>query len=169
MDNPTNLRDSKAIEKIKELATAIDICLFCTNITIDQGETTRPMSTQNVDDEGNLWFFSDKNSGKNKEIENDSTVRLYYSHPSKSSYMVLNGTAEIQFDKNKVSEIWSPMVNAWFPDGKEDSNISLIKVTPKNAYYWDIEGNQMINFFKMIASAATGKMLIDATEGSLNL
>ena len=169
MENQTNLRNQEAIDKVKQLAKDIDICLFCTNIKVDEGESARPMSTQDADEEGNLWFFSDKNSIKNKEIENDKNVRLYYSHPSKSSYMVLNGEAEIIFDRQKVDEILSPLVKTWFKEGKDDPNISLIKVTPKNAYYWDVEGNQMINFFKMIASVATGTTLVDAKEGTIKL
>ena len=169
MENQTNLRNQEAIDKVKQLAKDIDICLFCTNIKVDEGESARPMSTQDADEEGNLWFFSDKNSIKNKEIENDKNVRLYYSHPSKSSYMVLNGEAEIIFDRQKVDEIWSPLVKTWFKEGKDDPNISLIKVTPKNAYYWDVEGDQMINFFKMLASVATGTTLVDAKEGTINL
>jgi acetylornithine/succinyldiaminopimelate/putrescine aminotransferase len=42
-------------------------------------------------------------------------------------------------------------------------------VKPSSAYYWDTEGNKMINFFKMIASAATGKDLIDGKEGNLSV
>lgn len=169
MENQTNLKNQEAIDKVKQLAKEIDICLFCTNIKVDQGESTRPMRTQDADEDGNLWFFSDKNSIKNKEIENDKSIRLYYSHPSKSSYMVLNGEAEIIFDRQKIDEIWSPLVKTWFKEGKDDPNISLIKVTPKNAYYWDVEGNQMINFFKMIASVATGTTLVDAKEGTIKL
>lgn len=169
MENQTNLKNQETIDKVISLAKEIDICLFSTNVAVDQGESTRPMSTQDADEEGNLWFFSDKNSEKNSEIENDKNVRLYYSHPSKSSYMVLNGEAEIIFDKQKVEEIWSPLVKTWFKEGKDDPNISLIKVTPKNAYYWDVEGNQMINFFKMLASVATGTTLVDAKEGTIKL
>ena len=169
MENQINLENQLAIDKIRQLGKEIDICLFSTNIKFDQGESTRPMSTQDIDDEGNLWFYSDINSLKNIEIEKDKSVRLYYSHPGKSSYMVLNGNAEIVHDKHKIEELWSPAVKVWFQEGKEDPTISLIKVTPKNAYYWDVEGNQMINFFKMIASVATGSLLIDAKEGTLKI
>lgn len=164
-----NLENQEGIYKIKELATEIDICLFCTNINVDQGNSTRPMSTQGVDEDGTLWFFSDKNSIKNKEIASDKNVRLYYSHPSKNSYMVLNGKAEIVVDKEKVEELWSPLVKTWFKEGKDDLNITLLKVTPTNAYYWDVEGNQMINFFKMITSVVTGTTLVDAKQGNINM
>ena len=163
-----NLSNQEGIDKIKELAKSIDMCLFCTNLKEGEGESTRPMSTQGIDDDGTLWFFSDKNSLKNDEIKKDKSTRLYYSDPSKSSFMVLNGDAEIVFDKEKTEALWSPHVKAWF-DGKDDPNLSLLKVTPKSAYYWDVEGNKMINFFKYLASIATGAKLIDAKEGNIKV
>ncbi len=57
MNNETNLQGKEAIDKVKKLVKEIDICLFCTSLKTNDGSTTRPMSTQDVDDEGNLWFF----------------------------------------------------------------------------------------------------------------
>ena len=70
----TNLAAGEGIEKMKELAEGIDICLFCTNLKTGDGATTRPMSVQEVDEDGNLWFFSDINSDKNREIVKDKRV-----------------------------------------------------------------------------------------------
>ena len=83
--------------------------------------------------------------------------------------MILNGAAEISFDKDKIKQYWSPLAKTWFKEGIDDPNISLIKVNTKSAYYWDVEGNQMINFFKMIASVATGTNLVDAKAGNLEV
>jgi len=168
MDNQVNLERQGAIEKLRELAKDIDLCLFCTNLAQQDGATTRPMSTQQVDDNGDIWFFSAKDSDKNREIEADSKVQLYYAHPGKSSYMVVNGEASISTDKNKIEELWSPLAKAWFKEGKDDPSISLIRVSNINAYYWDTKGNRMVNFVKMLASAATGKTLVDAQEGALH-
>ena len=167
MDNKINLEQQQAVKKLRELAKDIDMCLFCTNLKRDDGATCRPMSTQEVDDNGDIWFFSGKDSDKNREIAADKKVQLFYSHPGKNSYMVVNGEASISTDKTKIDELWSPLVKAWFTEGKEDPNISLIRITNINAYYWDTKGNRMINFFKMVASAATGKTLVDAEEGAL--
>ena len=169
MSNPVNLQQQDAIKKLKELAEDINICLFCSNLKTDDGATCRPMGTQHVDDNGDIWFFSPKDSDKNKEIQEDDHVQLFYSHPGKSSYMVVNGTAAVSYDKQKIADLWTPLVKTWFKGGKDDPNISLIRVSNVNAYYWDTTGNKMINFFKMVASVATGKTLIDAEEGALNV
>jgi len=89
------------------------------------------MATQEVDEEGNIWFMSDRSSDKNKEIDKDNKVQLFYSHTGNYEYLSIFGRAEIVNDRSKIEELWSPMAKTWFKEGKEDPNISLIKVTPK--------------------------------------
>jgi general stress protein 26 len=169
MENATNLKEHEGIEKLKELVDDIKICLFCTNLQGNDGEMCRPMAAQEVDNEGNIWFFSGIDSDKNKDIKDDKHVQLFFSDPSKSSYLVVNGEAEIVLDRNKVEQYWSPLVKTWFKEGKDDPNISLLKVSPKNTYYWDVNGNRMINFFKMVASVATGTNLVSSEQGTITV
>lgn len=169
MSNPVNLAQQDAIKKLKDLVNDIDMCLFCTNLKTGDGSTCRPMSTAQVDNNGDIWFMSPKDSDKNREIAIDSKVQLFYSHPGKSSYLVVNGNASLQYDKKKIEELWSPLDKTWFKEGKDDPNISLIRVSDINAHYWDTTGNRMVNFFKMVASVATGKTLVNAEEGALQV
>ncbi len=169
MDNVKDLNHNDAIEKLKELVTEINICLFCTNLKTDDGSTCRPMSAIKVCDQGNIWFFSEMSSDKNKEIAQNENVQLFFSSPSKSSYLVVNGKAEIIVDKTKIEELWTPLAKIWFKGGKDDPAISIIKVKPTNCYYWDTDGNRMINFLKMIVSVATGSNLVISKEGALTV
>ena len=169
MNTTENLNNKEAIDKLKSLVDDITICLFCTDLKTDDGSTCRPMSAIKVCDQGNIWFFSEKDSDKNKAIASDKNVQLFFSHPAKGSYLVVNGEAEIILDKTKIEELWTPVAKIWFKEGKDDPTISIIKVKPSNAYYWDTDGNQMINFFKMIASVATGKNLVTGNEGAITL
>jgi general stress protein 26 len=169
METITNFHSKEAVEKLKQLVGEINICLFCTNLTVDDGATCRPMGAQKVDEDGNIWFFSEVNSDKNNEIKQDKKVQLFFAHPGKNSYVVVNGEAEIIFDKNKTEELWSPLLKTWFKEGKDDPSISILKVNTTNAYYWDTNGNKMINFLKMVASAATGATLQIGKEGALKI
>jgi len=169
MSTIENLNNKEAIDKLKTLVDDIIICLFCTDLKTDDGSTCRPMSAIEVCDQGNIWFFSEKDSDKNKAIASDKNVQLFFSHPGKGSYLVVNGEAQIILDKTKVEELWTPVAKIWFKEGKDDPNISIIKVTPTTAYYWDTDGNRMINFIKMVASVVTGKNFVDGEEGSITL
>lgn len=167
MSNKEYLQQAQAIGKLKELTQEIDICLFCSGNGMVEDADCRPMSTAAVDDEGNLWFLSDKDSQKNKEVEKNPRVKLFYSHPGKSSFLVVSGDAEISYDKELIAKFWNPLDATWFKGGKDDPSISLIKVRPDNAHFWDTKGNRMINFLKMAASVVTGKTLVEGEEGSL--
>jgi general stress protein 26 len=73
-------------------------------------------------------------------------------------------------DKKQIQDKWSPIVKAWFPDGVDDPNLSLLKVIPKECYYWDSETGKMVQFAKMIVAAVAGTPKIaESAEGTLKL
>ncbi|MFV8370364.1 pyridoxamine 5'-phosphate oxidase family protein [Flavobacterium sp. LB2R40] len=169
MSTTTSKHTSEGIEKLKTLVKEINTCLFCTNLKTNDGATTRPMSAVKVCEEGNIWFFSEKDSDKNKEIEQDAVVQLFFAHPGIGSYMVVNGEAKINTERENIDKLWTPVVNIWFQEGKSDPNVSLIKVIPSSAYYWDTDDSKMINFLKMAASVVTGANLLNNNEGEINI
>lgn len=169
MSTTENLNNEQGIEKLKNLVSEIMVCLFCTDLKIDDGATCRPMSAIKVCDQGNIWFFSKKDSDKNNTIEKDKNVQLFFSHPAKGSYLVVNGEAEILLDRKIIDDLWSPVAKIWFKDGKDDPTISVIKVKPNSAYYWDTDGNQMINLLKIAASVVTGTNLVTGTQGNIKV
>jgi len=167
MSDKKYLQQGDAVDKLRELATEINVCLFCTDAGIEANTGCRPMATQGVDEEGNIWFMSDRDSEKNREISLDPRVKLYYSHPGKNSFMVVTGRAEIIYSRTMIETLWNALDKTWFKKGKDDPAISLIRVRPENAHYWDVKGSQMVNFLKMVASAATGTTLVEGEEGAL--
>ena len=152
MGEVKNLTADNAVEKIREIAKDANICMFVTDLS-RLPLTGRPMATQEVDEEGNIWFMSDRSSDKNKEIDNDNKVQLFYSHTSNYEYLSIFGRAQIVNDRSKIEELWTPMAKTWFKEGKEDANISLIKVIPEDAYYWDTKNNKMVSLIKFAMGA----------------
>ena len=152
MGDVKNLAAADAVEKIREIAKDANICMFVTDLS-NIPLSGRPMATQEVDDEGNIWFMSDKNSDKNQDIEKDEQVQLFYSHTSNYEYLSVFGRAEIVYDRKKIEELWTQMAKTWFKEGKDDPNISLIKVIPEDAYYWDTKNNKMISLVKFAMGA----------------
>ena len=162
------LHGKEAIEKMKELVDHNGICMFTSNVD-EVPLQARPMTTQQVDDEGNFWFFSPKDSHKNYEIKSDSRVQLLFANTSASEYLTVYGIATILTDRSKIEEIWSPMAKAWFEEGKDDPNLSLIKVRPEHAYYWEPKQNKMITLMKIAASAVSGKRMDIGQQGPLEV
>jgi len=166
--NTQNLSGQDAIDKFKELIKNESICFFCTQLT-QQPITARPMSTQEVDDYGNIWFISSIKSGKNADIEQNNSVQLFYSNPSSYEFLSVLGNATIHTDREKIYEMWTPFAKAWFKDGRDDADISLIKITPQSAHYWDTKNNKVISMIQMLASIFTGSVPDDGVEGNLKI
>jgi general stress protein 26 len=169
MGDVKNISDAESVEKIKKLAKEADACLFCTKIETGKPFSMRPMNTRDIDDEGNLWFLSDKDSTKNMELKDDDKVQLLFSGGNHTDYLSLYGTATILYDRKKIKEIWTPIAKAWFKEGDDDPNISVIRVQPNEGYYWDTKHGRLVSIAKIALSMVSGKTMDDGIEGKIKL
>ena len=162
-----NLYSQKAIEKIKDIATDVDFCMLATNLSV-QPISAVPMSTKKVDDMGNIWFLSNKNSDHNSDIVKDENTQLLYSGGSDMKFLSVYGYAEIIYDREIIKELYSSTDNAWF-EGEEDPNITAIKFSPKEAAYWSNDENKVLSLFKMAKAAVTGEKVDMGTSGKIKV
>lgn len=164
-----NLHNAEAVKKLKELSESARICMFCTELT-KLPNNARPMSLQECDEEGNLWFLSSAESNKNVEISEDNRVQLYFMNNGSSEYLSILGKAFIYQDRNTIEEQWSPMANAWF-EGKDDPRVTVIRVTPDETYYWDTKAGKFVTMVSFLAAAVSGKQTdnSDGVEGTLKV
>ena len=163
-----NLTHHEAIAKFKELVKHESICLFTTRLT-EVPLTTRPMSIQEVCDQGNFWFISPSDSDKNQEIANDPRVQLFISNTSNYEFLSVYGKATISRDREKIEQYWSDIAKAWFPEGKDDPRVTIIKVTPEEGFYWDTKVGKLVSMIKILASAVSGKTLEEGVEGTISV
>lgn len=167
--NFENLNGPKAIEKMRVLVDKASTCFFCTEIITGQPFVTRPMAVQKLDDEGNFWFLSSNDSQKNDEVNHDPSVQLLFQGSSYSDFLSVYGVATVSQDKEKIKELWNPMLKTWFTEGIDDPRISVIKVEPIDGYYWDTKHNMAVGLIKRTVGAIIGKTMDDSIEGNLTL
>jgi general stress protein 26 len=144
----------EAIEKLRDLTKGIDICMLTTN---DGGVLrSRPMSTQDFEFNGDLWFFTDLKTHKAEEIKKDNRVNVSYVASSRTSYVSVSGTASLVKDQQKIDEYWKASHKAWFPKGKDDPDLILLKVEVEQAEYWDFASGILIHAYSFLRSMLTG-------------
>ncbi|WPO81005.1 pyridoxamine 5'-phosphate oxidase family protein [Chryseobacterium sp. JJR-5R] len=162
-----NLTHQDAVKKIKDLSESAKVCMFCTELD-KYPINSRPMSLQETDEEGNLWFISSDTSNKNFEIKEDGRVQLFFMNNSDYQYLSVYGNATIYKDRSTIEDKWSPMAKAWFENGKDDPNVSIIRVEPKDSYYWDTKAGKLVSLFTFVAAAVTGNTTdnSDGVEGN---
>jgi len=166
-DNLKNLLGDEAIEKIKELAKKASSCFFCTKNDEDGLFATRPMAPELIDDNGVFWFLSANDSHKNKEITLNPAVQLLFQGSAYSDYLSLSGEVTISTDKDKIDELWDPMMKTWFTDGKDDARITVLKFTPAQGYYWDTKHSMAVALVKRAYGAVVGETYDDSVEGTI--
>ena len=167
MEQKINSKE-EAVKKFKALIQDVNICMFT---TIDDRNRifSRPMSTVQIDDEGNAWFFTNEFSEKIHEVSSDNTVYLIYSHPGKNVYVTVTGTSSLILNRNKIDELWNPLFKAWFPEGKEDPRLCLVKVVTEEANYWNSNAGKMGVYFKMLKAIANKEQYKEKDMGKLKL
>lgn len=153
---------TEGLEKIGDLISDIRMAMLttlCEDGTID----SRPMATQNTTFDGTVWFLTAKDSGKVREIQNDSHVSLIYADPGKAKYVTVKGQAFVSNDRQKIKELWNPMYQAWFPEGVDDPQINVLRVDVAEADYWEASSSAIVRSIKYLAATVT-KGKVDVGE-----
>lgn len=159
----SNGQNDPNASKLFELIDDVGVCMM-TTAEPDGSLHSRPMHSMEADEHGNLWFFTKLQSPKVAEISKDRQVNLAYSNPNKQHYVSIAGVAEVVRDKAKIDEKWSEPMRAWFPDGKDDPTIALIRVKPVRGEYWDSPSSTLVHLYGYVKASLTGKMPTDITE-----
>lgn len=162
-----NLTSHKALEKMRELVDDIKFAMMLTNLQ-KQPISAVPMTSKKVDEAGNIWFLSGLNSEHNANIVINPQIQLLYSEPSDMEFISIYGQATIVTEREILKDLYSKTDDSWF-NGVDDPNLTAIKVSPKEAYYWDPKENKYISLFKMGLSAITGKKSDVGEKGRLDL
>ncbi len=164
-----NLHHQEAIDKLKEMIDKIDIGMLCTFIPGSDYPHAIPMSRQEVDEAGHIWFLFSSESESHQNLQLNPKSSLLYADVANYNFLSINGVAEISTDKARIGQYWNKMVEAWFEKGQEDPRIRVLKFIPSEAHYWDNKSNKFVTFLKVAASAVSGQKLDIGREGELNL
>jgi general stress protein 26 len=158
-------------ESLKYLREKIDHVKVAMLTTYNNGNgfNSRPMATADVDEEGNIWFFTNEHSPKASEISIENRVSLTYSDPDRHTYLSLIGDASLIADKENMKALWNPFIKAFFPGGIEDPNLILLKITLTDAEYWDSRSSSMVVLFNMLKAAVSGVRYDEGKHGQIAL
>lgn len=130
-------------DKLRELLTDFDTAMLVTR-TATNKLRSRPMALADVEPDGCLWFITERNSGKLDEIARNHDVNI--AMQSKMKFVSISGAATPVDDRAKVAELWNEAWKVWFPGGKDDPTLILLKVQGETGEYWDNSGTSGIKY-----------------------
>jgi len=122
----------------------------------DHDKHMQPMSPQVDVEAGVIYFYSDSTSELGSTIlARPSSVHLC--HIDGDYQACVKGMLMPHNDRAIIDKFWSPAVEAWYPGGKTDPKMLMLKFEPHDAAVWASD-KSMIGFMFEIAKAnLTGK------------
>ena len=162
-------KTGNAADKLYSMIGKVKIAMLT---TVESGGKlhSRPMRNKEADENGDLWFFLDKSSAAAQSIRANPRLSLGFSDPANDNYAVIDGSGEIIHDKAKIDEKWTDDLKAWFPDGKDDPSIALLKVRPETGEFWDTASSTLahvVGYVKATFGAGDGSDAVDNRKVAL--
>lgn len=155
--------------KVLEMIGGIDYAVVTTQGVNGEPMHGRPMAYRKVEGDGDLWFFTKRDSRKAREISTDPRTLVSFADPRRQVFVSISGRSEIVEDRDTVETLWSEIYRAWFPGGPKDSNVVLIRVRAEHAEYWDTPTSVMVYAFGYLKAVATGKPARAGDVGTVDL
>ncbi len=152
-------------QHLHELLKEFDTAMFVTRA--DDGHMhARPMAIADFAEDGTIYLVTGIHSPKVAEVEDNAIVTLTFQSPKR--YASLCGRVAVTQDKALIERMWKEAWKVWFPQGKTDPAISLLRFDAQDGEYWDNSGAQGLKYaFSAAKAYVQGKTpTTDATQHS---
>ncbi|MQA35357.1 pyridoxamine 5'-phosphate oxidase family protein [Modestobacter roseus] len=123
-------------QHIADLVSKAKVAML-TTMTPEGRHVSRPMALQEAEFDGDLWFFASADSAKVHQIEAAPAVNVSFSDTGDHSWTSIAGTAHVVSDRAKAEQLYTKVLQAWFPQGLDTPGLTLIRVEAESAEYWE--------------------------------
>ncbi len=137
-------------EHLYDLIKDFDTAMLITR-SADGQMHARPMAVAATLADADAYFVAGIDSPKVAEIEANPIVTLTYQ--SSNQFASVSGKATVVRDPALVDRLWREAWKVWFPKGKTDPAISLIKFDAHQGEYWNNAGAQGLKYVFEAAKA----------------
>ena len=134
---------------------------------LDQpGYHAQPMTAFREEETGTIWFFTrdDTDLAKDAGVGGGQSAMFHYGSKDQNVWACIHGELSVHgHDREVIDRHWNPVLAAWYPGGKDDPNLTILRFDAGDGRVWVNEGG-FFKFFYEIAKANVTKTLPDAGE-----
>lgn len=110
----------------------------------------QPMTAFVERDTNTVWFYTYKDSDLAEAIASGAPAMLTLQTDKLQA--CLGGTLSLDHDVERINRYWGPVVAAWYPDGKDDPRLTMMRLSADDAQVWVTEAGS-VRFAWEIAKA----------------
>ena len=97
---------------------------------------SEPLTAQlDKDQVDTLWFFV----GKGNRLTAGGAAMAQFVSKGHDYFACLAGNVTVDNDRAMIDKLWSTVAQAWFPGGKEDPNLALVRFDITDAELWEAD------------------------------
>ncbi|MDB5677224.1 pyridoxamine 5'-phosphate oxidase family protein [Sphingomonas bacterium] len=105
-------------------------------IGLDDGGHSEPLTAQLDEDQVDTLFFF---IGKDNRLAAGEAAMVQFVSKGHDFFACLAGTARVDNDFAMIDKLWNKQVEAWFPGGKDDPNLALLRFDISDAEFWETD------------------------------
>ncbi|MGJ3649527.1 pyridoxamine 5'-phosphate oxidase family protein [Sphingomonas sp. GlSt437] len=99
----------------------------------DTPDHSQPMTAQLLDDEQHRWWFFTSRSNR---LSIGGPAMAQFVAKGHDFFACVHGTLSESTDRDVIDRLWSNQVAAWFPGGKDDPDLLLLRYDLDSAEMW---------------------------------
>lgn len=130
---------------------------------LDQpGYHSQPMTAFREEETGTIWFFTrdDTDLARDAAVGGQSAMFTYGSK-DQEVWACIHGELSVSHDQERIDRYWNPIVAAWYPGGKDDPHLTLLRFDADDGRIW-VSKSGPVRFLFEVAKANLTKTLPDA-------
>ncbi|MFN4042115.1 MAG: pyridoxamine 5'-phosphate oxidase family protein [Brevundimonas sp.] len=101
------------------------------------GNHSQPMTGFGEEDTGTIWFFTRNDTDLARDIAGGAQSGMFtYQAKDEEVQACIHGSMTLEHDRERIDKYWNPVVAAWYPEGKEDPALTLIRFDGDDGRVW---------------------------------
>lgn len=96
----------------------------------------QPMTAFAEPEESCIWFFTRTDTELAQSVIRGAEAMFIIETKDRDVYACLGGRLRQQEDHDRLEKYWSPVVAAWYPNGKDDPLLTMLRLDVRDAQVW---------------------------------
>jgi general stress protein 26 len=120
-------------------------------------EHMQPMTAFCEKGDGTVWFYCRRDNDLVRDAGAGGKAMMCLVTGDDSFTACVGGTLHVDPDRERIERFWNPVVRAWFPEGKDDPQLTLLRLDPVDAMVWVGHDNPLRFGFEIAKANLTGQ------------
>jgi len=115
----------------------------------------QPMAAYGEEDSNQVWFFTRDDTELVNDVATNHDGRLILVSRDREVFADISGDLTIDRDQARIDKYWNPMASAWFPEGKDDPHLTMLRFEPSEGQVWIVKKGLLRMAFQVARANAT--------------